>query len=139
VEVENLQNLVETARQAGSFSTLIKAIQAAGLEEVLSGSESYTVCAPNDAAFDALPAGTFDNLMKNRDELAKILKYHVVAGKHRSDEVRMLRTVRTLQGSEVPISVRGNDLWIGESRVIKPDIEAANGIIHVMDRVLIPK
>lgn len=134
-----MQNLVETAKQAGSFKTLVKAIQAAGLEEVLSGKEAYTVCAPNDAAFAALPAGTLERLMGNREELVNILKYHVVTGRHRSDEVRKLASVRSLQGKELPVQVKGNELWIGEARVIQPDIEATNGIIHVMDKVLIPK
>jgi uncharacterized surface protein with fasciclin (FAS1) repeats len=134
-----MQNLVETAKQAGSFKTLVKAIQAAGLEEVLSGIEAYTVCAPNDAAFAALPAGTLERLMGNREELVNVLKYHVVTGSHRSDEVRKLASVRSLQGDELPVQVKGNELWIGEARVIQPDIEATNGIIHVMDKVLIPK
>ncbi|NYT06434.1 MAG: fasciclin domain-containing protein [Methanomicrobiales archaeon] len=134
-----MKNIVETAREAGSFATLIRAVEAAGLTDVFSGHEPYTVCAPNDAAFKALPAGTLDKLLKDKAALANVLKLHVVAGRHRASEVRTLRTIKTLQGGELPVTIRGKDLMIGDARVIKPDIEASNGYIHVIDRVLMPR
>jgi uncharacterized surface protein with fasciclin (FAS1) repeats len=134
-----MRNLVETAQQAGSFSTLVKAVQAAGLVDVLSGEGPFTICAPTDEAFAKLPAGTIESLMKNREQLASVLKYHVVAGRHPSSEVAQMKSVTTLQGGTIPVSKRGNDVMVGDARVIKADIEASNGIIHVLDKVLIPK
>lgn len=134
-----MRNLVETAQEAGSFSTLVKAVQAAGLVDVLSGEGPFTICAPTDEAFAKLPSGTIDSLMKNREQLASVLKYHVVAGRHPSSEVARLKSVTTLQGGSLPVTTRGKDVMIGDARVIRADVEASNGIIHVVDKVLIPK
>lgn len=133
-----MKNIVETARDAGSFATLIKAVEAAGLMDVLSGKDAYTICAPNDAAFRALPKGTLETLLKDKAALANVLKYHIVAGKHPFSEVKTMKSVTTLQGRELPVTMRGYDLMIGDARVIKSDITASNGIIHVMDRVILP-
>ncbi len=134
-----MKNIVETAQEAGSFSTLIRAVQTAGLADVLSGKGPFTVCAPNDAAFDALPKGTMDELMRDRDRLANVLKYHVASGSYTAEDVRNMSSIKTLLGQEIPVRVEGNNVMIGDARVIQPDIEATNGIIHVLNKVLIPK
>ncbi|HDR72891.1 MAG TPA: fasciclin domain-containing protein [Methanoculleus sp.] len=133
-----MKNIVETAQEAGTFNTLVRAVQTAGLEDVLSGQGPFTVCAPNDAAFDALPEEKLDALMHDRDQLANVLKYHVASGIYTSNDVREMKTIRTLLGQEIPVRVEGNNVMIGDARVIQPDIEATNGIIHILDRVLIP-
>ena len=134
-----MKNIVETAQEAGSFRTLVKAVQAAGLADVLSGEGPFTVCAPNDAAFGALPAGTIDELMRNRDQLANVLKYHVASGRHTAADVMKMTSIKTLLGQDVTVRVQGSTVMIGDARVIQADIEATNGIIHVMDKVLIPR
>jgi uncharacterized surface protein with fasciclin (FAS1) repeats len=134
-----MRNLVETAQQSGSFTTLVKAVQAAGLAGVLSGEGPFTVCAPNDEAFAKLPAGELDRLMQDRKALADVLKYHVVAGRHPAKEVAQMNSVTTLQGGSLKITRKGNDVMIGDARVIAPDVVASNGIIHIVDKVLIPR
>ena len=135
---ETMKNIVETAQETGSFNTLVRAVQAAGLEDVLSGRGPFTVCAPNDAAFNALPRGTMDELMQNRDRLANVLKFHVVSGSYTAEDIRNMSSIKTLLGQEVPVRIEGTTVMIGNARVIQSDIEATNGIIHVLDKVLIP-
>src|SRR5208283_3111617 len=135
------QDIVDTAVAAGSFKTLAAALQAAGLVDTLKGKGPFTVFAPTDEAFAKLPAGTVDTLLmpENKAKLVAILTYHVVPGKVMSAEVAGKKAmVKTVEGSEV--SVDGtNGVMINNAKVIKADIETSNGVIHVIDTVLIPK
>lgn len=133
-------DIVDTAIAAGSFNTLVAAVQAAGLEETLRGDGPFTVFAPTDDAFAALPAGTIDNLLKpeNKDQLVAILTYHVVAGKTKSKDLagKTLK-VTTVNGAKV--SVDGTDgVKVGGANVVKADVWTSNGVIHVVDAVLLP-
>jgi uncharacterized surface protein with fasciclin (FAS1) repeats len=130
-------NLVETAAAAGSFSTLIAAVQAAGLEQTLASGGPFTVFAPTDAAFAALPAGTLDALLQDPDALRDILLYHVVSGEVLAAQVVNLTTATTLQGSTVTIDA-SNGVKVNDATVVQTDVLATNGVIHVIDKVLIP-
>jgi uncharacterized surface protein with fasciclin (FAS1) repeats len=131
------KNIVETARDAGTFTTLIAAIDRGGLESTLAGEGPFTVFAPSDEAFAQLPDGTVDSLLAEPDKLAEVLTYHVVPGRVTAAGVVGLTTVPTVQGEELPISVDGS-IHVDGPRVISADIEASNGVIHVIDRVLLP-
>lgn len=136
------KNIVETADAAGSFKTLLAAAKAAGLVEALSGPGPLTVLAPTDEAFKAL-GSTVDELLKpeNKEKLAGILKYHVIAGAVKAEDVVKLdgKGVKTLQGAEIKISVKdGRVLLNDKATVTKTDIEASNGVIHVIDAVILP-
>ena len=134
-------NIVRTARAAGSFSTLLAALDAANLTETLSGGGPYTVFAPTDEAFKKLPPGTVESLLepKNIDKLRAILLYHVVPGRVRSATARTLTSATTVEGRDVRINLsRNGELRINESNVVKVDVGASNGIIHVIDAVLLP-
>lgn len=128
------------AEKAGKFKTLLAAAKAAGLVEALSGKGPLTVFAPTDDAFAKLPAGTVESLLKpeNKAKLAAILKYHVVAGRIYSDDALKAKEAQTLQGAGVKIGVRNDAAYVNESRLLKTDIDAANGVIHVIDSVLLP-
>jgi uncharacterized surface protein with fasciclin (FAS1) repeats len=132
--------IVETAIAAGSFETLVAAVEAAGLVETLSGPGPFTVFAPTDAAFAALPAGTVQALLQpeNRDDLIAILTYHVVPGRVTAEQVSSLTSATTVQGSDVSIMVTNGTVMIDNARVITADVEATNGIIHVIDSILLP-
>ncbi len=134
------KNLVDTAVSAGSFTTLAKAIDAAGLADTLSGAGPYTVFAPTDEAFAKLPAGTLDDLLKpeNKAKLQAILKYHVVAGDVRAADVTKLTSAKTLEGASLPVSVADGTAKVGSATVVKTDVAASNGVIHVIDTVLLP-
>lgn len=133
-------NIVEIAVAAGSFETLVAAVEAAFLTEALASPGPFTVFAPTDAAFAALPAGTVESLLlpENRDQLVDILTYHVVAGKVTSDQVTGLSSATTLEGSDIDIAVVNGAVKINNATVITPDIMATNGVIHVIDSVLLP-
>lgn len=133
-------DIVETAIKAGKFKTLAAALGAGDLVEALKGKGPFTVFAPTDEAFAKLPKGTVESLLKpeNKEKLVAILKYHVVAGKVTSAEVLKMKTAKTLQGSTVAISMKGDDAMINESKLIKTDVEASNGVIHIIDTVLLP-
>ena len=135
------QDIVDTAIAAGSFKTLVAAIQAAGLVDTLKGKGPYTVFAPTDAAFAKLPAGTVQDLLKpeNKAKLVAILTYHVVAGDVTSKEVVKLTEAKTVEGQTVKISVHDGKVMINDATVVKADIAASNGVIHVIDTVLIPQ
>ena len=132
-------NIVETAVAAGSFKTLAAALQAADLVAALQGQGPFTVFAPSDEAFARLPKGTVETLLKpeNKDKLVAILKYHVVSGKVPASKVVKLKEAKTLGGKTVSIKA-GESVHINKSKVIKADIRTSNGIIHVIDTVLIP-
>ena len=133
-------NIVEVAASAGSFKTLLAAAEAAGLVEALSGEGPLTVFAPTDEAFAKLPEGTVEALLKDKEKLAAILKYHVVSGKVMAADVVKLngKTAKTLQGGELTIKIDGETVHIGSAKVIKVDVAASNGVIHVIDTVLLP-
>jgi uncharacterized surface protein with fasciclin (FAS1) repeats len=132
-----MPNIVETAVSAGAFKTLVQAVQAAGLVETLSGQGPFTVFAPDDDAFAKLPAGTVDSLLKDIPKLKDILTYHAVAGKVMSADITSLSSAKTLQGKELSINIE-DGVKVNEAKVTKADIEASNGVIHVIDSVLIP-
>ena len=134
------KDLVQTAVEAKSFSTLIAAAKAAGLVDVLTGEGPFTIFAPTDEAFAKLPPGTVAELLKpeNKEKLAAILTYHVVAGKVMSSDVVDLKSAKTVNGGEVNISVSDSGVMINKSKVVAVDIEASNGVIHVIDNVLLP-
>ncbi len=132
-------DIVETAVAAGNFTTLARALEAAGLVETLKGEGPFTVFAPTDAAFAALPAGTLDALLADREQLTKVLTYHVVAGRVTSEQVAMMSSATTVEGSTVRITVDGGQVKINDATVTTADVEASNGIIHVIDRVLLPE
>jgi uncharacterized surface protein with fasciclin (FAS1) repeats len=130
-------NIVETAQANGSFATLLKAAQVAGLVDELS-TLKITVLAPTDAAFAKVPKATLDGLLADPMKLAEVLKYHVIVGEVPSTEVVKATSVTTLQGSPVKIKVDGSKVMINDSTVTTVDIKASNGIIHVIDTVLLP-
>lgn len=134
------KNIVETASQAGTFGTLLAAAKAAGLVEALSGKEPLTVFAPTDEAFAKLPAGTVEELLKpeNKERLASVLKYHVVAGRKLAKDVVGMKEVATLQGKAARIQVVNGSAKIDNAGIVKTDIIAGNGIIHVIDTVILP-
>ena len=133
-------NIVETAQDAGNFQTLLSAAESAGLVETLTGEGPYTVFAPTDEAFEALPEGTLDELMmeENQDQLTSILTYHVVPGAIMSADLEDGMEAETVEGSSVTVSIDGDTVMVGDATVTQPDIEASNGVIHVIDSVLMP-
>ena len=135
------KDIVDTAVAAGSFKTLAAALQAAGLVETLKGDGPFTVFAPTDAAFAKLPAGTVEDLLEpeNRDKLRAVLTYHVVPGKVTAAQVMKLKTATTVQGSDVKIMSSGGKVKVDNANVVKTDISASNGVIHVIDTVLMPR
>ena len=136
---EPTANLVETAAGAGQFNTLVAAIEAAGLSEELSTGGPYTVFAPTDAAFAAIPAETLDALLASPDEeLTEILTYHVVEGEYYAVDLANSVSLDTLQGTMLTISIDGDTVMVDGAQVIDQDIQASNGVIHVIDEVLVP-
>jgi uncharacterized surface protein with fasciclin (FAS1) repeats len=134
------KDIVATAEGAGTFTTLVAALNAAELTTTLKGTGPFTVFAPTDAAFAKLPTGTVDNLLKpeNKAMLQAVLTYHVVAGKVMAADVVKLTTAKTVQGANVTISVTGSSVKVNDANVVQTDIEATNGVIHVIDAVLLP-
>ena len=134
------KDIVDTAVGAGSFTTLVAAVEAAGLVETLKGEGPFTVFAPTDAAFAALPAGTVENLLKpeNKDQLIAVLTYHVIPGKVMSTDLSEGLMAATVQGQEVTITLDGGAKVDG-AVISAADIEATNGVIHVIDSVILPK
>jgi uncharacterized surface protein with fasciclin (FAS1) repeats len=135
------KDIVETAVAAGSFKTLAKALQAADLVDTLKGPGPFTVFAPTDEAFAALPAGTIENLLEpgNKAKLQRILTYHVVAGKVMAADVVKLQAAKAVSGDTVTVATRNGGVTIDNAHVVKTDIAASNGVIHVIDAVLLPK
>jgi uncharacterized surface protein with fasciclin (FAS1) repeats len=133
------KDIVDTAVDAGSFTTLVAAVEAAGLVDTLKGEGPFTVFAPTDEAFAALPAGTVEDLLKpeNKDQLVKILTYHVVPGKVMSGDLSNDMKAATVEGGEVTIMTEGG-VMVNDATVVTPDIEASNGVIHVIDKVIMP-
>ncbi len=133
-------NIVETAESAGTFGTLLAALRAADLESVLTGDGPFTVFAPTDEAFAKLPAGTVESLLQpeNREKLIAVLTYHVVPGRVSSTQVADLDSAATVQGQELRIRVVKGEVRVDGARVTAADIEASNGLIHVIDKVVLP-
>jgi uncharacterized surface protein with fasciclin (FAS1) repeats len=134
------KDIVDTAVAAGQFKTLASAIQAAGLVDTLKGDGPFTVFAPTDEAFAKLPAGTVENLLKpeNKEQLVAILTYHVVPGKVEAAEVVTMDEAKTVNGKMVDIKVKGDTAMVNDAKVTKTDIAASNGVIHVIDTVIMP-
>jgi uncharacterized surface protein with fasciclin (FAS1) repeats len=131
------QDIVDTAVAAGSFKTLATALTAAGLVDTLKGPGPFTVFAPTDEAFAKLPAGTLESLLADKDKLAKVLTYHVVAGKVTAADVVKLKSAKTVQGGSVKIDA-SSGVKVDQAKVIQADVMASNGVIHVIDTVLLP-
>ena len=132
------KDIVDTAVAAGSFNTLATALKAAGLIETLKGKGPFTVFAPTDDAFKKLPAGTLEKLLADKAQLTKVLTYHVVAGKVMAADVVRLKEAKTVEGSMVKITVANGAVKVNDANVVKTDIGATNGVIHVIDSVLLP-
>ena len=140
-EAEKPKTIVETAVGIEDFSTLVAAVKAGGLVETLSGKGPFTVFAPTNEAFAKLPKGTVEDLLKpeNKEKLVAILKYHVVPGKVMAADVVKVKEAKTAQGGAVKVTVKDDEVMINDSKVVKADVECSNGVIHVIDSVLLPK
>ena len=132
------QNIVQTAVAAGQFKTLVSLVKSAGLAGALSGTKQLTVFAPTDAAFAKVPKATLAALGKDPAKLKAVLLYHVVSGKVTAAKVVKLRSAKTLQGSAVTIAVRNGSVYVSGAKVVTPDVMASNGVIHVVNKVLLP-
>lgn len=133
-----MANIIETAKAAGTFKNLVAAVEAAGLVETLSGAGPFTVLAPTDDAFAKLPPGTVDALLKDIPKLKQVLTYHVLPGKVMAADVVKLTSAKTVQGQSVTIATI-NGVKVDSANVIKTDIETDNGVIHVIDSVILPR
>ncbi|MBA6327075.1 fasciclin domain-containing protein [Colwellia sp. MB02u-6] len=135
------KDIVDVAAENGSFNTLVAAIKAAGLVDTLKGEGPFTVFAPTDEAFAKLPEGTLEMLLEpeNKDKLASILTYHVVSGKVMSTDVVKIDSATTVQGQMLMVEVADENVMINNAKVIMADVKASNGVIHVIDTVLMPK
>jgi uncharacterized surface protein with fasciclin (FAS1) repeats len=132
------KDIVDTAVAAGNFKTLVKAVQAAGLVDTLKGKGPFTVFAPTDEAFAKLPAGTLDSLLKDQAKLKAVLTYHVVPAKVMAKDVKA-GDVKTVNGQSFKVSVDGGKVKVDGANVVKTDIATSNGVIHVIDTVILPK
>jgi len=133
------KDIVSIALEAGKFNTLATALTEAGLVETLKGEGPFTVFAPTDEAFAKLPEGTVEGLLKDKEALTNILLYHVVSGNVTSDQVVKIENATTLAKSDVMVSVKDGKVFINESQVTTADVKASNGVIHIIDTVLIPE
>ena len=138
---QETRDIVDTAVAAGSFGTLAKALAAADLVDTLKGAGPFTVFAPTDAAFAKLPAGTVESLLKpeNKAKLRRILTYHVVPGKVMAADVVRMQSAKAVSGDTITVAAKGGTVTVDNARVVKTDIVAGNGIIHVIDTVIMPK
>ena len=138
---QHTKDIVDTAVAAGSFTTLAKALTAADLVATLKGPGPFTVFAPTDEAFAKLPAGTLENLLKpeNKDQLRRILTYHVVSGEVRAADVVKLQSAKAVSGDTITVKVKDGKVHVDDASVTKTDIPASNGVIHVIDTVILPK
>jgi hypothetical protein len=134
-------NIVETAVANGSFKTLVAAVTAADLATTLSGVGPFTVFAPVDAAFEALPAATVETLVmpENKDQLTGILTYHVIAGKVMSGDLTDGMTAETVNGQEVTIHLKDGKVFVNDAEVVIADVETSNGVVHAINKVIMPK
>jgi uncharacterized surface protein with fasciclin (FAS1) repeats len=132
------KDIVDTAVGAGQFKTLVKLVQEADLVDALRGEGPFTVFAPTDEAFAKLPKSQVDALLKDKEALRRVLLYHVVQGKVMASDVTKMRSAKTLQGQNINIRVRNNVVRINDAKVVKADIVCSNGVIHVIDKVILP-
>lgn len=132
-------DIVDTAVAAGSFDTLVSAVKAAGLVETLKGEGPFTVFAPTDEAFAKIPKETLDSLLQDKEALTQVLTYHVVSGKVMAADVVNIDSAKTVQGQPISISTSDEGVMVDNAKVVKADIETSNGVIHVIDSVMIPK
>jgi uncharacterized surface protein with fasciclin (FAS1) repeats len=140
VAARNAQkDIVDTAVEAGSFTTLAKALQTAGLVETLKGSGPFTVFAPTDEAFAKLPAGTVEALLNDPEKLKQILLYHVVPGRVLAKDVVRIKSAKTVEGSSIRVTASKAGVMVDNANVVKTDIITSNGVIHVIDQVILPK
>lgn len=139
VRAQGTKDIVDVAVAAGSFKTLVAAVQAANLVDVLKRPGPLTVLAPTDEAFAKIPKADLDALMKDKVKLAAVLQYHVLAGNVAAADLKMMKNFGTVQGQRIQISNAGTTLKINNATVVKADISASNGVIHVIDTVLLPK
>jgi len=133
------KDIVQTAAAAGNFDTLASLLAQAGLVETLKGKGPYTVFAPTDKAFSKVPKATLDTLAKDKAKLRSVLLYHVAKGKLTAKKVVKRNSIKTLNGQRVRVKVRGDKVFVGGARVVTPDVRASNGVIHVINKVLIPR
>ena len=133
------KDIVDTAVAAGDFNTLVTAVKAAGLVETLKGEGPFTVFAPTDAAFAKVPTDTLNALLADKAALANVLTYHVVAGKVMAADVVKLTSAVTVQGQAVSIEVKDGKVYVNGAQVVTTDIKASNGVVHVIDAVILPK
>lgn len=133
------KDIVDTAIAAGDFNTLVTAVKAADLVETLKGEGPFTVFAPNDAAFAKVPAATLEGLLADKAALSNVLTYHVVAGKIMAADVVKLSSAKTVQGQSADIEVKDGKVFVDGAQVIATDIKTSNGVIHVLDSVILPK
>ncbi|MGX4642710.1 fasciclin domain-containing protein [Massilia sp. SYSU DXS3249] len=131
-------DIVDTAKSAGSFNTLVAAVQAAGLVDTLKGPGPFTVFAPTDAAFAKIPKAKLDALLKDKAALTKVLTYHVVPGSVMASDVKP-GNVKTVEGSSLMVGMKGSQVMVDKANVVKTDIKADNGVIHVIDSVIMPQ
>lgn len=133
-------DVVDLAAHTGQFNTLITAVQAAGLEEVLRGDGPFTILAPTDDAFAKLPAGTVEDLLKpeNKDKLKGILTYHVLPGNVYAKDVVAMNVGKTVNGQEVKFKVEGDAVYADAAKIVQTDVKASNGVIHIIDNVILP-
>jgi len=139
VRAEPKKDIVDTAVAAGNFKTLATALEKAGLVDTLKGKGPFTIFAPTDEAFAKIPKATLDALLKDKKKLTAVLAYHVVSGKVMAADVVKLTTAKTVNGQSVTIKASGGTVKVNDATVTKTDIEASNGVIHVIDTVLLPK
>jgi len=137
-QAQETRNIVETAQAAGQFTTLISLVERAGLATTLTGTGPFTVFAPTDKAFAKVPKKTLNALLKDKAKLRAVLLYHVAAGKLTAKKVVKRSSIKTVNGARVDVRVRGSNVFLDKARVTTPDIAASNGVIHVINRVLIP-
>jgi uncharacterized surface protein with fasciclin (FAS1) repeats len=132
------KNIVQTAASAGDFDTLVALVKRAGLAKTLSGKGPFTVFAPTDAAFEKVPAETLEALQNDTSALRQVLLYHVAEGRYPAKRVVKLKSIETLAGEPVKVRARGDVVRVGGARVVKADVRTSNGVIHAINRVLIP-
>lgn len=135
------KNIVENASGSSEHTTLVAAVKQAGLVETLSGAGPFIVFAPTNAAFEALPAGAVDNLMKdeNKDKLKNVLTYHVVSGSLKAADLKDGQVLKSVQGEDLKVKVKDGKVWINDAEVTIPDVVSSNGVTHVINKVLMPK
>jgi len=133
------RDIVDTAVEAGAFKTLAKALQTAGLIDTLKGEGPFTVFAPTDEAFAKLPAGTVESLLNDPEKLRQILLYHVVPGRVLAKDVVKIKSAKTVQGSSIRVTASAAGVMVDDAHVVRTDIIASNGVIHVIDSVILPR